>query len=183
MTLSLLRHTQVSLPPGICYGQMDVALSSSYAEEWEKISSSLGGKTFGAVFSSPLSRCKLLANYLSPTAIEDPRLMELNFGVWEGWQWDDIYSTREGKEWFDDYVNTPTPNGESYFALIQRVHHFICDLHQKGGEEILIVTHAGVIRAFMHLLDGISVDEAFQTPIDYGALITYPHINLSSFIK
>lgn len=182
MNLYLLRHTQVALPAGICYGQTDVALKSSYAEEWEKILSQIGGKTFETVFSSPLSRCRLLAQHISPTIIEDPRLMELNFGLWEGTTWDEIYESKEGKEWFDDYFNATTPNGESYTDLIERVEDFIRDL-QERTDDVLIVTHAGVIRAFMHLLDGISVDEAFKMPIEYGALITYRNINISSFAK
>ncbi|WP_278834082.1 histidine phosphatase family protein, partial [Porphyromonas cangingivalis] len=87
-----------------------------------------------------------------------------------------------GKEWFDDYINTSTPDGESYKALVERVRDFIADLPRKD-EDILIFTHAGVIRAFMHLLEGISIEEAFQTPIDYGQLITYQDINLSTFSK
>lgn len=182
MNLFLLRHTQVDLPSGICYGQMDVPLRASYAEEWAKISSTLDGKKFEKVFSSPLSRCKLLANHLSKKVVEDPRLMELNFGTWEGLTWDQIFEAKEGKAWFDDYINTSTPEGESYKALVDRVRHFIADLPQ-GDEDILIVTHAGVIRAFMHLLGGISIDEAFCTPIDYGQLITYQDINLSTFTR
>lgn len=182
MPLTLLRHTQVAVPQGVCYGQMDVALRTSYTEEWAEISSRLGKRLFTKVYSSPLSRCKLLADHLSPEVIEDSRLMELNFGVWEGWTWDQIFEAKEGKEWFDDYINTSTPDGESYKALVERVRDFIADLPRKD-EDILIVTHAGVIRAFMHLLEGISIEEAFQTPIDYGQLITYQDINLSTFSK
>ena len=182
MNLFLLRHTQVDLPPGICYGQTDVALRASYTEEWAKISSTLRGKAFSSVFSSPLSRCRMLADHISPIVIEDPRLMELDFGSWEGWTWDKIFETKEGKEWFDDYINTSTPRGESYKSLVDRVRRFISDL-PRGDRDILVVTHAGVIRAFMHLLEGISIMEAFRTPLDYGELITYENVNLSTFSR
>ncbi len=172
MSIYLLRHTKVALPKGLCYGQSDVALSDTYAEEWMEIRHKLEGIVLNSVYSSPLSRCRSLAKHLSPSITTDERLMELNFGVWEGETWDAIYNSQEGREWFDDYFNISTPGGESYLDLVQRVQAFYSDIREVRGNT-LIVTHAGVIRAFMHLLGEMTLHEAFDTPLDYGALYMY----------
>ena len=167
MRLYLVRHTRVAVPPGICYGQSDVALADTFRQECEKIKSRLQKIDFEYTFSSTLSRCKILANELSDNVIEDMRLQELNFGDWENTSWNAIFDTEEGKEWFADYLNQRCPNGESYNDMLNRVRQFIADLPNTDGN-VLIITHAGVIRAFRIILENWSVKKAFDKPVAYG---------------
>ena len=84
MRLTLIRHTSVDVAPGTCYGQTDVPVRSTFAEEAELTRQTLCGKTFDKVYMSPLSRCVKLAAYCGyGDAERDARLMELNFGEWE----------------------------------------------------------------------------------------------------
>ncbi len=85
MKLILVRHTKVVVPQGICYGQTDVELASSYERERSIIISLLGEDSFINIYSSPLKRCLVLANNIAPSGIEvmqDKRLQELDFGEW-----------------------------------------------------------------------------------------------------
>lgn len=167
MTLYLVRHPRVSIASGICYGQSDVALSEQFEEEVAAILKRLSGIEFERVYSSPLSRCARLAEKISNRTQFDDRLMELDFGDWEGETWDAIFESEEGKKWFDDYRNYPCPNGESYNDMLARVRRFIAELPQSGGN-VLIVTHAGVVRAFRVLLQDWPVKKAFGKPVEYG---------------
>lgn len=169
MTLYLLRHTRVDVPQGICYGQSDVPLAESFPEEAAAVVKKLSEIRFDRVYSSPLSRCMLLAEKISNAILEDDRLKELNFGDWEGKTWDSIYESEEGKHWFADYENIACPQGESFRMMIDRVSHFIGDL-PPDMENLLIVTHAGIIRSFLTILKGFSIDKAFNTPVDYGEI-------------
>lgn len=169
MNLYLLRHTRVDVPAGLCYGQSDVALASSYKEEKEQIVKKLEGITFARIFSSPLSRCRILAEAVAGNIIADTRLMELNFGEWEGQMWETISKTSQAARWFGNYIEEACPGGESYTQLLCRVASFIDDLkHLHDSENILIVTHGGVIRSFYSILNGISSAKAFDLKIDYG---------------
>ena len=56
-----------------------------------KITQSKLPKHVEYVYSSPLLRCRKLADYLYPNkALLDSRIMEYNFGDWEGLAWNNI---------------------------------------------------------------------------------------------
>lgn len=171
MQLCLVRHTQVDMPKGICYGHADVGLAATFPDEIAAVRTQLQEiATFDKIYCSPLKRCIRLAQELSEDFKVDDRIKEYNFGNWECKTWDEIYASPEGKEWFNDYVNTVCPQGESFQMMLQRVGHFINDL-PSDAENILIVTHAGIIRAFLILLENYSVVEAFDTPVAYGQVV------------
>lgn len=174
MHLYLVRHTHVNVAKGICYGHADVDVADTFYEELAAIQSRLQGITFDKTYSSPLKRCTLLASKLSESHIVDERIKEFNFGKWEHSTWDDIYAQEHGKQWFDDYLNTRCPEGESFRMLLQRVQRFIDDLPQNDGN-ILIVTHAGIIRSFLILIEDYSIDQAFDTAIAYGQVVKMSH--------
>lgn len=168
----LIRHTRVSVPAEICYGQSDVALADSFEEELAHIKSSLCGIDFSRVYSSPLERCRKLALGLCDVAISpmiDNRLMEMNFGNWEGVCWDDIYADEYGRKWFDMYDHLRCPEGESFRDMLVRVSDFLDTIH-CNDDNILIVTHAGVIRSFKVLTEGISIKDSFNIKVGYGQI-------------
>ncbi len=170
MTIYLLRHTSVDVPKGVCYGQNDVPLYHTYPQEFSVVKKRFDSMLFDAVYSSPLARCSLLANSLSDNVIFDKRLMELNFGAWEGKSWSEIYESEQGKLWFADYINTPCPSGESTKMMEQRIAQFILDL-PKDKPKILLVTHCGVIRLFMKQCYSWSYDKAFDFQVGFGEFV------------
>ena len=169
VTLYLVRHTHVDVPSGICYGISDVALAATFEEEAEIVRQELAGVKFDKCFCSPLSRTLHLAMVLSEVVVPDDRLRELDFGTWEMMSWEDIYKDEGSKEWFDDYVHARTPLGESYEMMEARIRDFIDDL--EDGSTVLVVTHAGPIRAFLSLLTDCTVTEAYDRSIAYGEVI------------
>lgn len=179
MKLTLVRHTSVDVPKGICYGKTDVPLAKTFRSEMEQVHENLIDEKFDACFSSPLSRCTKLAStiFSESEIITDHRLIELDFGAWEMMSWDTIFGTKKGKEWFADYANTPCLNGESFAELIKRCDSFLAFLRQSSFLKVAIFTHAGVIRAMLSLIQDISPEETFYVPIAYGQII---RLNLSN---
>lgn len=171
MHLTLIRHTTVDVPPGMIYGQTDVPLSASFNNEAEKIMAQIKECTFDVLYSSPLTRCMQLAQKISHEVIPDPRLMELNFGNWEGKFWTDIDQTPEAQAWFADYVNTPTPNGESHAQMIQRCKAFLEEIKATNHENICLITHGGPIRAMKSIIENTPPRDAFDIKIGYGEII------------
>ena len=121
MEIILIRHTSVDVPKGTCYGQTDVPLKPTFEQEAAVTLEKLNAYApFDQVYTSPLSRCTRLATYCGfPEAIHDPRLLELNFGEWEMQNFNDIKDSRL-QEWFDDYLNVPATNGESFSMHYRR---------------------------------------------------------------
>ena len=176
MILHLLRHTKTACNDGICYGFADVELANTFTQDLKTVQQKISGITFSRIYSSPLKRCAMLAQSLNCNGqvIYDDRLKELNFGRWENKSWDEISQTPEAVAWFDDFINIPCPQGESYSMLRNRAETFLNDVTKRHSlDSALVVTHGGTIRAMISLLTDISPKDTFQSKIDYGQLLTF----------
>lgn len=171
MDLTLVRHTAVEVPPGYCYGQTDVPLKTTFEEEAQRVKDHLAGKEFDGVYTSPLSRCTRLADYCSyPDAIRDPRIMELNFGKWEMTPFAAL-TDQTAKHWFEDWIHTPAPEGESLLDQYNRVSQFLDELRDSGKENVCLFTHGGVITCARVYNKQYDMKEAFKHIPDYGEVV------------
>lgn len=168
MEIHLLRHIEPDFEKGVCYGQLDVPIPSNYKEIHKSIIESLPND-YDAVFSSPLTRCRLLAEQISNNVIFDDRLKEVNFGNWEGKRWDNINQTDLNK-WMENYIELAPPNGESLQDLVNRFSNFIIHLQSQNIKKVLIVTHAGIIRSAMNLFNNIPIDKIMMEKVEFGEL-------------
>jgi alpha-ribazole phosphatase len=174
MEVYLVRHTETVCEKGICYGQSDVGIREPYNAVFESILNQLPQDA--VLYSSPLQRCAILAKHIQKNTkidavIEDSRLMEMHFGDWELKSWDAI--PREILDpWMEDFVTVNVPNGESFVDLDNRVRLFLNDEFAKNHTKpIIIVAHSGVIRSILCKINNIPLQEAFKSPLDYGAVI------------
>lgn len=167
----MVRHTTPLVAPGTCYGQTDLALSKNFADEAKNLLDQL--PNLARIISSPLQRCHKLASLIGARRdleVEtDPRLIEMDFGAWEGRAWNAI-PRRELDAWAADFIGARPHGGESVGDLKQRVDAAIGDL-QPTSIPTLLVTHAGVIRAA--LATGAEAHH-FQTQIEFGEIVPLP---------
>jgi alpha-ribazole phosphatase len=174
MEVYLVRHTETVCEKGICYGQSDVNIMEPYDAVFQSVLAQLPQDAI--LYSSPLLRCVLLANYIKDnseiTAVnEDFRLMEMNFGDWEMKNWDAI-PPDDFAPWMTDFVNVRVPNGESFTDLHDRVIDFMHnELQTTDSKSVIIVAHAGVIRSFLCKISDLPLKDAFQNKVDFGAVI------------
>jgi alpha-ribazole phosphatase len=173
MILTLIRHTRVDIPTGLIYGQTDVPLAKTFEDEAAAILKKLEGITFDSIYSSPLSRCRLLAERIAETnqVVYDNRLLEMNFGVWEGKLWTDVETTSEATEWFKNYFEVACPEGESYAIVYNRIQLFLNDIKAKSAQNCCVVTHGGQFRAFLSIIEDQTPQTLFNRKIDYGEVI------------
>ncbi|CAL2079596.1 conserved hypothetical protein [Tenacibaculum dicentrarchi] len=173
MEIILVRHTTPNIEKGICYGQADIGVIDTFLEEVPLILKEVPvNDTETAYYSSPLKRCKLLAEQLSDTIIFDDRLKELDFGDWELKKWDDI-NKPELDIWMNDFVNITVTNGESYIDLHTRTVQFLNEIKRLKKQHIVIVTHAGVIRSLWAYVNNISLENSFDLKLKYGDIIKF----------
>lgn len=163
----LARHARPLIESGVCYGQLDVPADAlATATSARALAATLPPAI--RVVCSPLQRCELLAQALCALRpdlayITDLRLMEMNFGSWEGRRWDDIGQPAIDA-WVADFAHHRPGGGESAQAVLQRVEE-IWDEARTAGDSVW-VTHAGVIRAATLLRAGIRrIDCARQWPV------------------
>lgn len=169
MEIYLIRHTTPSLSPGLIYGHLDVPLTDTFLQEFEIIKSKLPVVP-DIVYSSPASRCTLLAEKINTPIHIDSRLTELNFGEWEGETWDTVNQS-ELQIWMDDFVNAVVPGGESMAQMSVRVLSFWDEIIKSTHLKIAIVTHGGVIRILLAHLRNIALANAFEIKVAYGEVV------------
>jgi alpha-ribazole phosphatase len=174
-----VRHARVTCNNGRCYGQTDVPCDLDDA-------AGLGGLArvlpAGAVWvTSPLRRTWMTAAAVvaaggagpspipGPALLQEPALMEQNFGDWQGVAYAELARRRggdAGQAWMGPAEETP-PNGESFAALTRRVHRAVTRLSRTyAGRDIVAVTHAGTIRAALGLALDATPDSTLAFVID-----------------
>jgi alpha-ribazole phosphatase len=171
VALILLRHTRPAGGEGLCYGRTDLPLAPGFAAEAARIAAAL--PPLAAVVASPLSRCRRLAEAVAaarglPLAT-DPRLVELDFGRWEGMAWDAI-PRAELDAWAADLMHARPHGGETVAELAVRVAAALDDL-ARGPRPVLAVTHAGVIRVLRARRDGPA---GLDTTLAFGEWESHP---------
>jgi len=126
----------------------------------------LAGMT-GQIISSPPH-----IHTSTPIPIYTAQLREKSWGIHEGMTFDAIVQ-RDGLvyENFEQWITTL--DGEPYDLYISRIKAFFTQtLPLTPYNNVLVVTHAGVIRVLMHLLQDISLQEAFSINFPYSAYTT-----------
>jgi alpha-ribazole phosphatase len=101
------------------------------------------------VFTSPLARCRAVGVCLARwgwTHTIDDRLLELDFGRWDGRPWSSI-SEAEVNAWSADLLHHRPGGGEPLSSLFDRVQSFCRD----APDNALVISHAGWVQA-LHLL-------------------------------
>ena len=145
-----VRHPPVAGGAGRCYGRLDLPLAdpSSIAPVVAALAS-LRGAT---IHTSPLARCRLVAEALGSPVVDD-RLVELDFGAWEGLSWDDV-PRNDLDRWAVDLTGFAPPGGETGAALIDRVTTFWRGLTAPA----VVITHGGPLKVLMALAEDRPVD-------------------------
>lgn len=172
MEIHVIRHTPINFNKNRCYGQLDVPLADSFTEDAKSLKNQLSSK-YERVFSSPMLRCVKLANELKLNDSKtDNRLLELDFGDWEGQLWNAI-NQKALNTWMEDFVNNAPPNGETLKQMYKRVSEFIDSLRNENFNKILIITHSGVIRCFWAYFLEIPLKNIFKLPVKFNEIFQF----------
>jgi alpha-ribazole phosphatase len=158
---ALIRHPAVQVAPGVCYGRLDVPLAPEAMADVTRIARAVAGSA-ARVWTSPARRCRAVAEAIGGEIVADARLLELDFGAWEGLPWDQV-PRAELDRWAADPPGFAPPDGESGAALLARVGSFHADLLARG-EDAVVVAHGGPLKLLIALLRGETPDLLGPTP-------------------
>jgi alpha-ribazole phosphatase len=157
--IALVRHPAVAGTAGRCYGRRDLPLSDPGSVA--RIVTALAPMRGATIHTSPLARCRLVAQALAAAweqaaPIADARLLEMDFGAWDGMSWDDVPRC-DFDRWAADLAGFAPPGGESGEALVGRVTEFWRMVAGLTGAQV-VVTHGGPLKVLMALAEARSVD-------------------------
>ena len=172
MILYLIRHTSVDVPRGTCYGWTDVPVSGNFETEAAACKQQLDGIHFDRVYVSPLTRARKLAAYCGyPDAKVEPRMKEMHMGDWEMQRFDEI-NDPQLQEYYENYLDSPTRNGESFKDLYRRVASFIEELRSTAlpGERVAVFCHGGPIICTMVYAGLVPLEQGYANIPDYASV-------------
>ena len=160
-TLLLVRHGETDWNrEGRWQGFSDTSLNELGREQARTLAGDLDGAV-GAVYSSDLTRARetaeILAGSLGLEVRLDPRLRERGFGSWEGLTMSEIEEHfGEAHRLWREGEGPGAEDAEPFEAFSARIEAFLGDvLRQHPGEEVLVVSHGGSIRAIHALATGL----------------------------
>lgn len=114
---------------------------------------------FDYIFSSPIQRAYQTALLIDDHIIQDDRLKEMNFGIFEGQKISELIVREDhlyNDLWHHPDIFTAIPNGESYDEVIERAQSFLDDLKKYDKDShILIVTHGMFFIIVLALMIGL----------------------------
>lgn len=174
-SIYITRHPEVeNYKDNVFNGTVDVDLSKEGYRQAEKLHSFFKDKKIGTVFSSPLKRCRTVADKFHNEAdiFFDERLKERNFGIFESLSWDKIEKLypNDAKKFLSDPFNYQVKNGESFFDVYNRIKSFINSRLSKIESNILIVSHGGVNRVFISYLLEMNPKSILKISQDYACI-------------
>lgn len=173
--VDLLRHGEVQGEP--CFrGMTDTPLSE---QGWRQMQQRCGDMRWDAVLSSPLHRCQAFAaaqGKRQPAAKIVPDWREIDFGAWEGRTAQDIgrNAAEDLAAFYADPTGFTPPGAESYKLFAARVRRAWEDLlDNHAGQNVLVVTHGGVIRALFAQLLEIEPRHSFKIDLPYACMTRF----------
>jgi glucosyl-3-phosphoglycerate phosphatase len=172
--IAFVRHGRAIVAENLCIGHTDVPLSPEGADAVRALVACPPEPSLRRVISSDLRRASesatIIADAFGRDIHCDRRLREMNFGEWDGRSWTDIERDDGPRflDWMDRWVDLAAPGGESAADVALRADEWIAETPMKSDDSIIVVSHAGWIRAVLCRMLGRDLARMFEIPIDYA---------------
>jgi alpha-ribazole phosphatase len=158
-------------------GTSDIPLSDKGREKLQRASQFLTRFKFDHIYTSALSRCiesgKIIAGPHGLGTEVAAAFNEIHFGIWEGRSFEEIdeENPTEFRRWVKNPdIHTP-PQGEPLIDAQQRsVGIFNEMINRHRGQNIAIVSHAGVLRLILASILDMKLSAIFRIGQDYGCI-------------
>jgi probable phosphoglycerate mutase len=153
-------------------GRTDVPLNERGRERAAALAGRLGSRAFALVLTSPLSRavetCRLAG--LGERAQVDDRLVEWDYGAYEGRTTDEIRAERPGWSLWDDGV----VGGETVADVGARADSVIAALEAAGGD-VAVFAHGHLLRVLGARWIGLPPGDGRLLALDSAAIGVLGH--------
>jgi len=163
MKLVIVRHAVTAETGHRLSGHTpDIPLSPAGRDAATAVAADLAQIEFGAVYSSPIERCRETATILAAPHGRRPRslkaLIEVDYGDWTGRTLKSLYRLKAWKRLMREPESFRFPGGESLDEVRKRVVALVHDLAaRQPADSILAVSHSDVIRSLIADATGDSV--------------------------
>ncbi len=166
--LYLARHGETDWNARSCIqGKTDTSLNAEGRRQAKALADEIRKRQIHpvAIYTSYLKRAQetagIVGNIIGITPKVIPGIEEMNFGRWEGLSWNSVpvLYPEQYEEWIKNRRYVPTPNGESYQDVLDRLLPALLEISRKHEQsEAIVINHSANIRTLLSYIN----DTAFS---------------------
>lgn len=180
MKLYITRHGETEWNrEGKMQGWQNSNLTEKGVANAKKLGERLKDIEFDRIYCSPLGRAVDTALYIkgnkNTEIVLKDALKEMGFGCWEGREHEEVlaqYPEQRHNFWHKPHLYKPV-DGESYEELLLRVGAVFDEIAGNTScENIMIVTHAAVIKAIYSIVRNNPLQDFWGEPYMYDTCLT-----------
>ena len=174
----MIRHGETALNvKGCYYGRTDAVLSEKGISQARYLKEILKEVSFDYIVASPLVRAyntaQIVMEEREQEIFGDRRLMEQDFGIFEGMTYKEIQNTypKELDAWNEEFSTYSIPKGESFADVRSRAEDFLRDIpsgRESKGEKMLIVAHKGTLGHLLAAMLKLPLDGYWNFVFEQG---------------
>jgi broad specificity phosphatase PhoE len=178
--LDFLRHGEPTGGSRFRGHGVDDPLSAHGWQQMRSTTAALDG--WQRVVSSPMRRCREFAQWLAaerglPLELQED-LKEVGFGSWEGAARAELIASRADE--FEAFYRDPVNNRPAGAEPLDRFGARVAAVFERlvaeyRGEHLLVVAHAGVIRAALGHVTRAPATNWYRTMVKKGAVTRFTH--------
>ncbi|HHB76816.1 MAG TPA: histidine phosphatase family protein [Desulfobulbus sp.] len=181
LQIHFLRHGVTTAPSDSLIGSTDVVLSGQGVIQAGQLAARLPRGL--DCLCSPMLRTRQTLESLQNHGVVrevsfDSRIREIDFGAWERLTFAEISNKDEDIDAWKEYHHFTFPGGESVAHFVARLQSFLDEVQSKPQEQVLVLTHGGVIRTLLCLILGLDIRNylLFEVkPASWSTVVLYSH--------
>lgn len=165
----------------------DPLTEKGWLQMWDGVGSC---NTWNHIITSPLQRCQVFAHELGKRygidVTVELRFKEVGFGVWEGLSHDAVKIDRAAE--YSAFISDPVkqrPDGaeplDDFIGRVNLAYQEIVERHRNN--HVLIVTHAGVIRAIIAQILDISPKNLYLIKVNNGGITRIRYTRIGAVLE
>ena len=165
----MIRHGETEDNIRRAFSSSDTCLTERGINQIKNTKELLKSFQYEKIYYSPLKRTAETLHHLGLTGIEEPRIKEVNLGIFAGKTFEEISRDYpdETEKWSKNMRDYKVPKGESMLEVYNRVKKFLEEISDK--ENTLLVAHDGIIKlAMCWVFD--NPDYFYKFKIDNGSI-------------
>lgn len=154
MKVYIVRHGQIPANALKYHGSREEDLTELGIKQAEELREKIKKYNFDIIISSPFIRTRHTADIININNLKiiyDDRIIERDAGNLCG----KSFENEDREEYWNYYATIQYGTSENLKLFFERVYNFLDELKTKNYENVLIVAHSGVSKAFSGYFEGI----------------------------
>ena len=132
-------------------GRTNIPLNNLGISHSKSAGDFLSNQNIGKIYHSPVPRAKQTAEHIAKQhktkveLVEEPLLIDASFGIYEGKTYQEAFGKEQGGEFLLHPEKLIIPEGETFYAIMNRLRLFIVKFWESDEEVCTIVSHGSII--------------------------------------